>query len=262
MSAVVAPPTVPPARGKRAALLAAAGLGTAEGFGGLGVSLAVHGVILLGAALYAVDAHRGVPGLTLASTPGDDSEELRLDVIDTAVELAGSQSPTLQAPPIDLEPIDADLLARALAATPADLAAGEAEGTGEGDGKGSDAGDAGFSVPGGGNVVKAGSFTAWTIPTDPRPRQHYLIVIQIDLPDHLKLRKYPKRDLYGSVKGTDGYKKQIPSDNARERRGFLPIRNGKAEIVVPVLGGKNLVKDRIKVGSRLLNESQELELVF
>ena len=31
---------------------------------------------------------------------------------------------------------------------------------------------------------------------------------------------------------------------------------------MPVLGGKNLVKDRIKVGSRLLNESQELELVF
>ena len=99
MSAVVAPPTVPPARGKRAALLAAVGLGTAEGFGGLGVSLAVHGVILLGAALYAVDAHRGVPGLTLASTPGDDSEELRLDVIDTAVELAGSQSPTFAGPP-------------------------------------------------------------------------------------------------------------------------------------------------------------------
>ena len=263
MSAAPASPTAPPVRGRWARALAAVGAGSADGFSGLGVSLAVHGAVLLAAALWAVDAQVGIPGLTLSSVPGDESEDFRLNLIDTAVELSGSSSPTLQAPPIDPEPVDVSDLARAVAATPADFAAGSAEGTGEGDGKGSETGDAGFGVPGGGNVVKAGSFTAWTIPPDPRPRQNYLIVIQVDLPPELRLRRYPKRDLYGTVKGTDGYRQVLPANDARDRRGFLPIKNNKTQIVVAVPGAKEkLTKDRIKVGSRLLNESQELELVF
>ena len=263
MSAAATPPAEPPPAGRTAGLLAALGLATAEGFSGLGVSLLVHGVVLLAAALSAVGATVGVPGLTLSATRGDDSEELRVDLIDTAVELSGSSAPTLQAPPLELDPLETDALARAVAAAPADVAAGSAEGTGEGDGQGSESGDAGFNVPGGGNVVRAGSFTAWTIPPDPRPRQDYFIVILVDLPDHLRLRKYPKRDLYGTVRGTDGYHQQLPSNDVRGRRGFLPIRNGKAQIVVKVPGAKvKLVKDRIRVGSRLLNETQDLELVF
>ena len=263
MSAAAATPAADPPAAARGSLLAALGLATAEGFSGLGVSLLVHGVVLLVAAVWAVDAAVGVPGLTLSATPGDDSEELRLDVIDTAVELSGTAAPTLQAPPVELDPVDPDLLARAVAAAPADLAAGTAEGTGEGDGKGSEEGTSGVNVPGGGNVVKAGSFTVWSIPPDPRPRQNYLIVIQVDLPPELRLSKYPKRDLYGTVKGTDGYKQQLPSNDSRQRRGFLPIRNNTVQIVVPVPGAKQkLVKDRIVVGSRLLSEKQELELVF
>ena len=110
--------------------------------------------------------------------------------------------------------------------------------------------------------MKAGSFTVWTIPADPKPKQNYILVIQVDLPKALRLRKYPMRDLYGSVKGTDGYRLQLPHPDSRRRRGFLPIKNGKVELLVPVHGGDNLVRDRIKVGSRLLDESQDLELVF
>ena len=246
-------------RGFWAALAARA---ASEGAGGLGVSLAVHGVVLLIAALWAVDTYRAGGGLMLSVTPGVE-EDTFLEELSTAKDLAGSAAPVLQAPPIEPEPIDPDGLVKNLLGDAAPAIAGtggEGTGAGEGDGSGSGAGQ--VSLPGGGNAVQAGSFTAWTIPPDPRPRQNYVIVIQVDLPENLRLRKYPKRDLYGEVRGTDDYRQRLPGDGFADRTGFLPIRNGKVQFAVAVPGADRLVKDRIKVGSRLLKESQTLELVF
>ena len=248
-------------RGWFGRLLFAAGLVGKEGTGGIGLSLAVHGVLLLIGALWIVELDAGIPGLTLSAEVGTEEDAPEFDLVDTAAELSGSPEPFLQAPPIQPEPLDDGTLAL-LAANEADLLAGDAEGSGEGDGDGVEVGDGSLTAPGGGQAVKAGSFTVWTIPADPQPRQNYVIVIQVDLPESLRLRRYPRGDMWGEVRGTDGYKQRLPSDDPRLRRGFFPVKNGKAHVMVPVLGAEKLVKDRIKVGSRLLNESQELELVF
>ncbi|NNJ27989.1 hypothetical protein LzC2_41000 [Planctomycetes bacterium LzC2] len=131
-----------------------------------------------------------------------------------------------------------------------------------GDGAGEGEGAVEIALPGGGTAIRKGSFTVWTIPPDPRPGQTYVIVIEVDLPEELRLRRYPKHDLYGEVKGTDSFRMRLPGDDFRDRKGFLPIRNGKAQLSVPIPGAASLVKDRIKVGSKLLKESQTLELVF
>ena len=89
-----------------------------------------------------------------------------------------------------------------------------------------------------------------------------MIVIEVELPKDLRLRRYPKRDLYGEVKGTDSYRSRLPGNTQAERSGYLPIRNGKVQLIVGIPGAESLVKDRIKVGSKLLKESQTLELVF
>ena len=123
-----------------------------------------------------------------------------------------------------------------------------------------DAGDGnglGFAVPQGGKVVTKGSFTAWTVPADPAPGQNYLIVIQIELPDDV--RRFPKRDLIGSIViGTDGYRQAIP-DNPR---GFLPTKERQAQMVIPVPGAANLVRDTIQLQSKILKEKQTLQIVF
>ena len=265
MSVVVAPPAEPAPAGRGARLLAVLGLATAEGFSGLGVSLLIHGVVLLAAALYAVDASVGLPGLSLTAAVGEEAEEVSLDLIDTSFEPAGSAAATLQAPPLDPEPVLTADFARAVAAPAAEVpsAAAEGAGAGEAEGDADGLGQRTVLLPSGQAAIKAGSFTVWSVPADPRPKQNYVIVIRVDLPETLRLRKYPMRDLYGSVKGTDGYRQQLPHPDSRRRRGYLPIRNGQVELLVPVPGAdKQLVRDRIKVGSRLLNESQELTLVF
>ena len=254
------PPGAAVPKSRWAALLAAVGLKSAEHTGGLGVSLAVHGVVLLAAALWVVDSQIQGGGLTLSLRPGTD-EEVSLQEIDTAADLAGSSPPVLTAPPLELTATDGPglpvelLTATAAAGTDDGAGAGTAEGDGSGDGAQTEK----ITLPGGGKALRAGSFTVWTVPPDPRPGEHYAIIIEVDLPPELRLRRYPKRDLYGEVKGSDNYRQRLPGD---DRNGFLPIRNGKVQYAVAVPGAERLVKDRVKVGSRLLKESQTLELVF
>ena len=261
LAPVAAPGDAKPERGWWGRLLFAAGLTGAEGTGGVGLSLAVHGVLLLVGALWAVEVNGGVPGLTLSATVGTEEDAPAFELTDTATVLSGSSEPFLQAPPLEADLTDDGTLAL-LAAQEAAFVAGEGAGDGEGDGEGVEVGDVALTSPGGGQIVRAGSFTAWTIPADPRPQQNYVIVIQVDLPAALRLQRYPKKDMWGEVRGTDGYLQRIPSDDPRGRRGFFPVKNNKAQVLIPVLGAERLVKDRIKVGSRLLNESQTLELTF
>lgn len=138
---------------------------------------------------------------------------------------------------------------------------GEAEsgvGTGGGGGGGGGAG-AGFGVGGikvPGHAQTKGSFTAWADPRDPKPGQDYFIVIRVQVPKNIK--KYRATDLTGSVKGTDSYKQDIRFQPGEQ----FPIEDGAVVIRIRVPGGGRLVRDSIKIESKILKEKQEFEIEF
>jgi len=141
-----------------------------------------------------------------------------------------------------------------------------------------DASDLGglLKIPVDGLAVTKGSFTAFTIPAAPQPRQSYSIVIEVKLPDDVK--KYRVSDLSGKVRGTDGYEQKLPYDTRTPGAAGYPVPGGsikrlesstildvvknKVQIVIRVPGGGRLVKDVITIRSRRLKEDQELELIF
>ncbi len=118
----------------------------------------------------------------------------------------------------------------------------------------------GFAIPRSGNVVTKGSFTAWTEPEDPRPGEDYKIIILVKLPD--RVNRYRLSDLTGMVIGTDRYRQSIPGPEMLRRTDYLPIKQGVAQLVVTVPGADRLVKDTIRLKSKLLNEEQELDIEF
>ena len=236
---------------------------------GYGSSFLVHLVLLAIFSLVAVSVGRGGPTLsTKLGVPDEVGEEL----LDTRTfEVAGGSDaseavkPLVQPVPIAEEPVDLDL------ANPlAEEKPGESAGTGtdvataQGQGE-----DEQTEVPGGGsNAVTVGSFTAWTIPEDPRPGQDYALVIELKLPEGTKT--YRREDLTGLVRGSDGYLVRIP--NGMEYNGQFWVRPRRlpafrrtgdhARIMLFVRGAQRLVVDRIAVGSRLLDEQQQLEITF
>ncbi|MEQ9412138.1 MAG: hypothetical protein RIK87_30790 [Fuerstiella sp.] len=105
-------------------------------------------------------------------------------------------------------------------------------------------------------AVSEGSFSVWTEPSHPVAGQPYHIVIQVRLPD--SIRKYDLSDLQGVVVGSDGYRKPIPGS----LRGSLPIDNGYARFVVPIVSADVNVRDTVFIRSRLLKETQKLVLQF
>lgn len=133
-----------------------------------------------------------------------------------------------------------------------------------------------FAMPTGGKAITKGNFSVWTVPEDPVPRKDYMIVIRIRLPK--KTRLYRISDLSGKVVGSDAYQQYLPFDPNHseltakiERRGQtvkvqkgdrLRVINNHVQILIPVKGASNLVRDTIEVKSRMLNESQEIEIVF
>jgi len=106
------------------------------------------------------------------------------------------------------------------------------------------------------SAITKGSFTVWTEPEDPLPRQRYFIVIQVQLPKTVK--QYRLRDLTGEVHGTDGYYKKIWY-SATERKG---VKNGVVQLQIPIPGAVQLIKDTIRIKSELLKEEQTIEIVF
>lgn len=149
----------------------------------------------------------------------------------------------------------------------------------DGDGENTGSSDEGFgfmfSMPEGGKVVTKGSFSAWTVPTDPSPGQDYKIVIRVRLPENTN--RYRVSDLSGEVTGTDGYQHKIPYDPLKRgatvtERGdrLVPIRpsdslkivDGHVQLIVNVPGASSLTRDTIQVRSKLLKEEQKLEIVF
>lgn len=133
-----------------------------------------------------------------------------------------------------------------------------------------------FRVPESGFAVTKGSFTAWTDPERPAPGEFYQIIIEIRLPDDVERYRITD-DLSGFVTGTDRYRQRLPYDSrsplaARVTGGAayqpvtrnmtLKITGKKLQLAVRVPGARRLVKDRIRIKSRKLNEEQELVLVF
>jgi hypothetical protein len=107
-------------------------------------------------------------------------------------------------------------------------------------------------------AVTKGSFTVWTEPEDPMPGQQYKIMIQVKLNNELK--RYPCRDLSGSIVGSDGYRDFFGGPT---EPGYLPVKDNSVHyeaLIVP--GAAELVKDIINVESKILKEKQTIELVF
>ncbi len=133
-----------------------------------------------------------------------------------------------------------------------------------------------LKVPRSGLAVTKGSFTAFTIPANPKPRESYSIVIEIRLPDDVKT--FRVSDLTGEVRGSDRYSQKLPydsrapyasgypSENQRitllDKSTSLDVVKNRVQIVVRVPGAERLVKDEIRIRSRRLKEEQELTLVF
>ena len=133
-----------------------------------------------------------------------------------------------------------------------------------------------LKVPESGLAVTKGSFTAFTIPANPKPREVYSIVIEIRLPDDVN--EFRVSDLVGEVKGSDRYTQKLPYDSRTpyasgypaenqkirilDGKTTLKVVNNRVQIIVKVPGAAQLVKDVIRIRSRKLKEEQELTLVF
>ena len=111
-------------------------------------------------------------------------------------------------------------------------------------------------------AITKGSFTVWTEPEQPRPRQDYFIVVRVNLPPNIV--DYPKTDLSGGIIGTDNYSRDIhsiarPAYILRDR--FEAFGN-YAELRAWVPGAEFLVKDTITIRSKMLDEEQTIYFVF
>lgn len=222
------------------------------------------------------------PFSTILSEPEGDYAPIQFTGVTDLSEVASGGSKTLNAALTDL---NADSLRPTatpeLSANAARLAGGkggDGDGAGMGDNEGDGFGDGEgflFKMPKGGKAVLKGSFSAWTVPEDPSPGETYMIVIRIKLPAEAKL--FRVSDVVGSVTGTDNFSLLIPFDKQRpgltvtERKGnvvavkvgeYLPIVDGHVQLMVKVPGAAQAVRDTIEIKSKLLKESQRLELVF
>ncbi len=133
-----------------------------------------------------------------------------------------------------------------------------------------------LKVPESGLAVTKGSFTAFTIPANPKPREIYSIVIEVRLPDDVK--QFRVSDLVGEVRGSDRYVQKLPYDSRTPQASGYPVENQKikvlttstvldvvdnrVQIIVKVPGAARLVKDVIRIRSKKLKEEQELTLIF
>jgi hypothetical protein len=228
-----------------------------EGTRGILVSLVVHLLLLLGMSLWVVNQAGGDFGMIINSAFVTDDAEMIADV-----QLQGAlDDPGEEAAPLHFVPV-LDQLNNAADFTPSE----QITGTLEGDGKETDTGAggrlpeiAGINVPA--YAITKGSFSVWTEPKDPRPNRPYHIVIQIRVPTDLaqKAKVFSfSRDITANVKGTDGYTlktnfKGTPS---------VPIEDGYAKTFIVIPGAQQLVRDHIKVTSKMLKETQEFDIEF
>lgn len=105
-------------------------------------------------------------------------------------------------------------------------------------------------------AVSEGSFSVWTEPSAPEAGEPYRIIVQIRLPPGME--QYDVSDLQGVVVGSDGYRKPIPG----ALTGLLPVQDGYARLVIPIVSADEHVRDTVLIKSRQLRESQKLLIAF
>ena len=86
--------------------------------------------------------------------------------------------------------------------------------------------------------------------------EDYDIVIQVKLPPNVT--KYRGSDISGNVIGTDSYRQAIRLKASE----LLPVVDGVVQIRIHVPGGGRLVRDTIRVESKILREKQTFEIEF
>ena len=215
---------------------------------GVVVSLLVHAFVMLCLAFFLVSKVplRDVVSLWGVSGNTDETAELVLDSV-------------LPVEQMESAPLQLTDLSQALGDSAGNIADAMnigrgGNGKGEGDGEGTSLSAPTLRIPG--HAQTKGSFSAWADPRDPRPGQDYFVVIQIKLPGNVT--KYRGSDLSGNVIGTDGFRKTIHFKTTDQ----FPIENGAIQIRIHIPGAERLVRDTIRVESRLLREKQRFEIEF
>ncbi|EFX60418.1 hypothetical protein DAPPUDRAFT_343875 [Daphnia pulex] len=219
---------------------------------GILFSLLVHTVIMSVLAVLVMGGASLHPGLDLFGVMADSNAVSDL-VLDSAMPIdPGQDAAALEFPDMSkfISTEQADF-------NPSTSLKGSIGGTGTGNGEGGEG--AGMSV-GALNIPKyavtKGSFSAWTDPKDPEPGFSYQIVIQFRLPANVKV--YRGSDLTGMVIGTDGYKQAI----RLSKNETFTVQDGSVQIRQFVPRAAKLVRDTIRVESKLLREKQVIEIEF
>lgn len=222
-----------------------------ESITSMACSLTIHGLIILLLGLIAWDrSEHGLIGLIGEfSQPTEPGADL---LIDSQLEIDPGGSPM----PIEIASLSEQLegMNSQLDAFEPRGGIGNGTGGGEGDGSALEAGAPMVNVPA--RAVTKGSFSAWTEPEDPQPFEPYVIIISVRLPE--KIKKYRPRDLSGIVLGTDGYKQLIRFSTSQ----VVDPEAGVVQFQIQVPGARQLVRDTIRIESKLLKEKQVLQLEF
>ncbi len=225
---------------------------------GILVSITVHSVALIILGMLVVGGAMTRPNLDVFGEIGEPGESAPggLD-IDTTLPL-GEPPPEGTA----IEFPDASSLIAATSTAefdPSSTVRGVSGGTGNGTGGGAD-GDGNGTIMGPIGIPKyavtKGSYSVWTDPKDPEPGISYQIVIQFRLPRTVET--YRGSDLSGMVIGTDGYKQAIRFS----RTESFPVHDGSVQVRIRVPGADRLVRDTIRIESKLLREKQVIEIEF
>lgn len=248
------------------------------------ISFVVHIVLLMLLAIPIVKSFEDDPGFTTLVENSTEEEVIYDAPLDTL--LAQPEEASAEATSkVDILDSRSPYMAAVPEFRVADQNAVKSDGDGSGNGNDGDLGGGRIAEPD--SAIKAGSFSVWPWPilpgkiggairhgtpgSSPKVRQSYSIVIRLKVPKEKKFVR--TSDFSGSVVGTDGYTQKIP-DNAffftpsgelvKARTGLrMPVIDGTAEILVEVPGASiPNVKDTIRVYSRILDEEQEIELVF
>ncbi|WP_373649915.1 hypothetical protein [Schlesneria sp. DSM 10557] len=226
-----------------------------QGLIGIVTSLGIHAVILVILACILVSQVTTQEVSSIFGTNGT-GDEFAADVI-LETEVAGEGAEAGEAAPLQTSDLSKVLDSIGKQGDIAESMrvglGGQGEG-GEGEGDGNSVGVPNVRVPG--YAQTKGSFSAWADPKDPKPGEDYFVVIQVRLPSNVT--KYRGSDVSGNVIGTDGYKQPI----RLKSNVMLPVEDGAVQIRIPVPGARQLVRDTIRVESKLLKEKQTFEIEF
>ncbi len=220
---------------------------------GVLVSFLVHAVAVSVLAVLVIGGpklHRALDIFGVLSDPNDKLSDIELDS-------AMPFDPGQDAAPLEFPDMVQLASPESSAFDPGDSIRGAVGGKGRGSGEGGEGESMALpavNIPK--YAVTKGSFSAWTDPRDPIPGISYEIVIQFRLPANVKT--YRGSDLSGMVTGTDGYKQAIKFNRGQA----FDVQDGSVQVRIRVPGAAQLVRDTIRIESKLLREKQMIEIEF